>query len=80
MLMSLLRQYLQAELARLVESGARLTVIGRRDRLPDGMSDAIADAERASAQGVSTCSSILSITASRPSESARQCRCVMRSG
>jgi undecaprenyl diphosphate synthase len=50
-LMSLLRQYLQAELARLVESGARLTVIGRRDRLPDGMSDAIADAEKASAQG-----------------------------
>jgi undecaprenyl diphosphate synthase len=50
-LMSLLRHYLQAELARLIESGARLTVIGRRDRLPDGMSDAIADAEKASAQG-----------------------------
>jgi undecaprenyl diphosphate synthase len=50
-LMSLLRQYLQAELARLVESGARLTVIGRRDRLPDGLSDAIADAEKASAGG-----------------------------
>jgi undecaprenyl diphosphate synthase len=50
-LMSLLRQYLEAELARLIESGARLTVIGRRDRLPDGLSDAIAEAERASASG-----------------------------
>jgi undecaprenyl diphosphate synthase len=50
-LMSLLRQFLQAELARLVESGARLTVIGRRDRLPDGLSDAITEAEKASAGG-----------------------------
>jgi undecaprenyl diphosphate synthase len=50
-LMSLLRQYLQAELARLIESGARLTVIGRRDRLPDGLSDAITAAEKASAGG-----------------------------
>jgi undecaprenyl diphosphate synthase len=50
-LMSLLRQYLQAELARLIESGARLTVIGRRDRLPDGLSEAIAEAEKASASG-----------------------------
>src|SRR5262245_5684492 len=37
-LMALLKRYLQAELARLVESGTRLTVIGRRDRLPDGLS------------------------------------------
>ena len=36
---------------RLVESGTRLTVIGRRDRLPDGLSDEIAEAERASASG-----------------------------
>jgi undecaprenyl diphosphate synthase len=50
-LMSLLRQYLEAELARLIESGARLTVIGRRDRLPDGLSEAIAEAEKASASG-----------------------------
>src|ERR1700674_5792328 len=34
-LMSLLRQYLRTELRRLVENGARLTVIGRRDRLPE---------------------------------------------
>jgi undecaprenyl diphosphate synthase len=50
-LMALLRHYLKAELARLVENGARLTVIGRRDRLPEGLSDAIAHAEKASARG-----------------------------
>jgi undecaprenyl diphosphate synthase len=50
-LMALLRQYLKAELARLIASGARLTVIGRRDRLPDGLSDAITEAEKASAGG-----------------------------
>jgi undecaprenyl diphosphate synthase len=50
-LMSLLRHYMRAELDRLVENGARLTVIGRRDRLPDGLSDEIAAAERASAGG-----------------------------
>src|SRR6516165_8800732 len=50
-LMALLRHYLRTELARLVENGARLTVIGRRDRLPEGLSDAIAEAEKASAGG-----------------------------
>jgi undecaprenyl diphosphate synthase len=50
-LMSLLRQYLRAELAQLVESGTRLTVIGRRDRLPHGLSEEIAEAETASACG-----------------------------
>jgi len=50
-LMSLLRKYLRAELQRLVESGTRLTVIGRRDRLPDGLSNEIAGAERASHSG-----------------------------
>ena len=50
-LMALLRQYLKTELARLVDGGARLTVIGRRDRLPDGLDDAIAEAETASAGG-----------------------------
>jgi undecaprenyl diphosphate synthase len=50
-LMALLKRYLQAELARLVDSGTRLTVIGRRDRLPAGLSDEIAAAERASAHG-----------------------------
>src|SRR5262249_61557173 len=50
-LMALLRHYLRAELARLIEKGARLSVIGRRDRLPDGLADEIAAAERASAGG-----------------------------
>jgi undecaprenyl diphosphate synthase len=50
-LMALLRQYLRAELARLVEAGVRLTVIGRRDRLPNGLGHEIAAAERISAGG-----------------------------
>jgi undecaprenyl diphosphate synthase len=50
-LMSLLRRYLQAELARLLDNDVRLTMIGRRDRLPDGLANAIADAERRSATG-----------------------------
>src|SRR5882724_1508043 len=50
-LMGLLRHYLRAELARLVDSGVRLTVIGRRDRLPDGLAEEIADAEQASSAG-----------------------------
>jgi undecaprenyl diphosphate synthase len=50
-LMSLLRRYLQAELTRLIDNDVRLTVIGRRDRLPAGLGNAIADAERRSAAG-----------------------------
>jgi len=50
-LMGLLRRYLRAELDRLIEGGARLTIIGRRDRLPDGLGDDIAAAERLSAHG-----------------------------
>jgi undecaprenyl diphosphate synthase len=50
-LMALLREYLQTEIRRLVDGGARLTVIGRRDRLPDGLSDRIAEAERTTAFG-----------------------------
>jgi undecaprenyl diphosphate synthase len=50
-LMALLRHYLRTELRRLAEAGARLKVIGRRDRLPDGLADEIADAERATADG-----------------------------
>jgi len=44
-LMGLLHHYLQNEIARLKENDIRLTVIGRRDRLPDGLADAIAAAE-----------------------------------
>jgi undecaprenyl diphosphate synthase len=50
-LMGLLRRYLQAELVRLIDNNVRLTVIGRRDRLPDGIGNAIADAEQRSAAG-----------------------------
>jgi undecaprenyl diphosphate synthase len=50
-LMSLLRQYLRSDLNELVESGARLTVIGRRDRLPGGLSQEIFRVEQASAAG-----------------------------
>jgi undecaprenyl diphosphate synthase len=50
-LMALLRFYLANEIEALVRNGVRLTVIGRRDRLPDGIGNAIADAERRSAAG-----------------------------
>jgi undecaprenyl diphosphate synthase len=50
-LMSLLHRYLNSELQRLVDSGARLSVIGRRDRLPDALSEDIARAEAATASG-----------------------------
>jgi undecaprenyl diphosphate synthase len=50
-LMTLLRFYLANEIDALVRNGARLTVIGRRDRLPDGIANAIARAEAATADG-----------------------------
>jgi undecaprenyl diphosphate synthase len=50
-LMALLRFYLANEIEALVRNGVRLTVIGRRDRLPDGIAAAIARAEAATANG-----------------------------
>ncbi len=50
-LMSILSAYLENELATLVRSGARLTVIGRRDRLPAGIPDLIEHAETVSKNG-----------------------------
>jgi undecaprenyl diphosphate synthase len=50
-LMSLLRFYLASEVGSLVRNGVRLTVIGRRDRLPAGIADAIGRAEAATAGG-----------------------------
>jgi undecaprenyl diphosphate synthase len=50
-LMSLLRHYLRADVRELIENGVRLSVIGRRDRLPEGLSREIAEVERASALG-----------------------------
>ena len=50
-LMGLLRFYLANEVQSLIKNGVRLRVIGRRDRLPDGIADAIARAEAATAAG-----------------------------
>lgn len=50
-LMALLRFYLAREVESLVRNGVRLAVIGRRDRLPDGLADAIGRAEAATADG-----------------------------
>jgi undecaprenyl diphosphate synthase len=46
-----MRRYVLSETARLVDGGARLSVIGRRERLPAGLVAAIATAEQATAQG-----------------------------
>ena len=50
-LMSLLRFYLASEIESLARNGVRLSVIGRRDRLPAGIADAIGRAEAATASG-----------------------------
>jgi undecaprenyl diphosphate synthase len=50
-LMGLLRRYLQSEIARLRDSDVRLTVIGRRDRLPHRLADTIGRAEADTADG-----------------------------
>jgi undecaprenyl diphosphate synthase len=50
-LMGLLRFYLAHEVKSLVSNGVRLRVIGRRDRLPDGIAAAIGAAEAATANG-----------------------------
>src|SRR6202012_2002993 len=50
-LMALLRFYLANEVESLVRNGVRLTVIGRRDRLPSGIAAAIGRAEAATSQG-----------------------------
>jgi undecaprenyl diphosphate synthase len=50
-LMGLLRRYVEKETRRLAEGGARLTVIGRRDRLPPDIAAAIGRAEHTTAAG-----------------------------
>ena len=50
-LMALLRFYLANEVEALVRNGVRLTVIGRRDRIPEGIAHAITRAEAATAEG-----------------------------
>lgn len=50
-LMRLLKAYLRSETGRLARTGTRLTVFGRRDRLPAGIPEAIERAEAATATG-----------------------------
>ena len=50
-LLSLLREYLRSQTGPCVERGVRLSVIGRRDRLPVSLEGAIACAEAATAAG-----------------------------
>jgi len=50
-ILRLLHEYLLTETAHCVEQGVRLSVIGRRDRLPAALRQAIADSEAATARG-----------------------------
>ena len=50
-LMRLFARYLRTETAELVEKGVRLTIVGRRDRLPPSLIDAITAAEHATTGG-----------------------------
>ncbi|MGH7531527.1 MAG: polyprenyl diphosphate synthase [Gemmatimonadales bacterium] len=50
-LMRLFTRHLHTETAELVERGVRLSVVGRRDRLPAPLTTAIAETERATAAG-----------------------------
>jgi len=51
MLMKLFGRYLRSEVAELKESGVRLQVVGRRDRLASGLVRAVERAERETAEG-----------------------------
>lgn len=51
MLMRLFRRYLHSEVDRCITNGVRLTIIGRRDRLPSEVRAAIDSAERATRGG-----------------------------
>lgn len=50
-LLALFRRYLDAERARLAEQGIRLSIVGRRDRIPVSLLAAIERAERETAAG-----------------------------
>jgi undecaprenyl diphosphate synthase len=50
-ILRLLHEYLLVETAHCVEEGVRLSVIGRRDRIPATLRQAIADSEAATASG-----------------------------
>lgn len=50
-LFRILRGFLRREVLRAAERGVKLSFLGRRDRLPAGLGELLADAERATAQG-----------------------------
>jgi undecaprenyl diphosphate synthase len=50
-ILRLLHEYLFAETTRCIEEGVRLSIIGRRDRLPATLRQTIADSEAATARG-----------------------------
>ncbi len=50
-LMRLFRRYLRGEADRLIANGVRLTMIGRRDRLPAGLRGAMEEAEHRTREG-----------------------------
>jgi undecaprenyl diphosphate synthase len=50
-ILRLLHEYLMAETSHCIEEGVRLSVIGRRDRIPATLRQAIADSEAATSQG-----------------------------
>src|SRR6202795_4771306 len=50
-ILRLLHEYLFAETAHCIDEGVRLSIIGRRDRLPATLRQAIADSEAATARG-----------------------------
>src|SRR5258705_4219570 len=50
-ILRLLHEYLLAETTRCIEEGVRLSIIGRRDRLPVTLRQAIADSEAVTARG-----------------------------
>src|ERR1700756_5706562 len=50
-ILHLLHEYLLAETSHCIEEGVRLSFIGRRDRLPATLRQALADSEAATARG-----------------------------
>ncbi len=50
-ILGMLEEYLQSEASHCLGEGVRLSIIGRRDRLPAGLREAIGDAEALTAKG-----------------------------
>jgi undecaprenyl diphosphate synthase len=50
-LMALFRRALMTEAKRCLDNGVRLTILGRRDRLPESLCATVAEVERATARG-----------------------------